>query len=157
MKKSELKEIIREVVKEELREHMMQVKKYIKTTVPVMVGESVGTYIDDKLEEVSIPSKKRPINESVDAEDWPMLDKKVFTSADRPRVADRSKLAAMLGYGDVSPSNTISTLVTDAGVEVPVNQTAIPDYLIKALNTNYSDYLKKLNAVTAASRAKDSR
>lgn len=159
MKKSELREIIREVVKEEIREHMAQVKKYVKTTVPIIIGESVAAYVDDKLEEASPPpkSKKRSINEAVADEDWPMLDKKILDVEDRPRLGNRSRLAEMLGYGDTKPTNLVTSVVTESGVEVPINPNQVPDHLVKALNKDYSGYMKKLNDVTANVRSKGGR
>jgi hypothetical protein len=136
MTKKELENLIRKIVKEELQNHF-------RVKVPAMVGEVVSEVINRKLK-----SSKGTLKENVEVE-WPTLGGKTMTAGDVRPSSNRSKLASLLGYDDHLPTkeNTVSSVITDAGVEIPVDPSVIPEELKVALNRDYSSFLKKMNTV----------
>lgn len=154
MKRTELEAIIKEAVREELQR---TTKAWLKTYVPAVVGQVVTELVEAKVQRLleSNRPRKAPITEGIllEDEEWPTLGKKPLTTRDAPSL-NRDKLASLMGYGDVKPANNmVTTIVTDAGVEIPVPPEKIPEDLVVNLNKNYSGFLKKMGGVTARTRS----
>lgn len=155
MKRTELEAIIKEAVREELQR---TTKAWLKTYVPAVVGQVVTELVEAKVQRLleSNKSRKSSITEGIlleEDEEWPTLGKKPLTTRDAPSL-NRDKLASLMGYGDVKPSNNmVTTIVTDAGVEIPVPPEKIPEELVVNLNKNYSGFLKKMGGVTERTRS----
>jgi hypothetical protein len=161
MKKSEFQEMIREIVKEEIDNVVSEVvNDYISKYIPVMLGEVISETVDRRISKFvanNTPvAKKRPLKESrtllldddIGDTEYRTLGGRPFTSevARSPMpFANRAKVEEMIGYGDQSPINTIDRIVTDTGVERPIDPNAVPDYLVQALNKDYSGILKKMD------------
>lgn len=151
MKKNELTAIINEIVEERVK---ITVKQYLKHYIPMMIGEAVSDMIDDKLQMLTSAPKPKgnklnelfnPDNIDEGDSEFRTIGNRTLTASDRPKIANKSKIAAMLGYGDVGGTeNTITTVVTESGVEVPVDPSLIPDHITNALNKNYSTFLQKM-------------
>ena len=160
MKRSELQELIRETVREELKEHSKQMKRYVKAYIPMIIGEAVSAFIEDKLEEVPSPPKsKSMLSEVID--EFETLGNRTLTTKDRSTIANRSKLTALMGYGDVAGNNiegnTVDQVITESGVAVPVDPTQIPDYLKNALNKDYRGVLDAMNKSSQSIRSQNRR
>lgn len=153
MKRNELESLIREVVKDELQK---TTKLWLKTYVPAVVGQVVTELVETKVQKLLTESsnKRKKINENVSItdEDWPLLHNKTLTTKDAGSL-NREKMISLLGYGDVKPSVPPMTIITDAGVEIPVPEEKIPEDVKDALTKNYSGFLKKMNSVTARTRS----
>lgn len=161
MKKSELREIIREIVRREFRE---SIKEHLNVHIPLVLGETLVDLVDRRVktaikEHVGVSTKNRnSLREEFDVgEEWPTLGGGTETTSRSP-VMDRSKLAAMLGYDQSlsSPShgniNRVAEIVTDSGVVKPLDPNATPEYLLKAMNRDYSTLLKKMNEKSSMTR-----
>ena len=159
MKRTELQEMIRGIVKEELKEHTKQVKKYVKAYVPMIIGEAVGAFLEDKLEEVeSVTPSRKTLKESLELDEFETIGKRPVTTKDRSSIANSSKLAAMMGYGESTVNeNTVDQVITDSGVAVPVDNSQVPDHLRSALNRNYSDFLKAMDNSSQTYRSQNRR
>lgn len=142
MKVEQLRQLIRGMVKEALRE---EAKPVIKEILGEMLLEQLTTnngstgnsHKGRALREASFINKE-------ELEDYP-------TMGQRP-VVDRSKMAEMLGYGDLLPGRgsrsgeiTVTHAMTEAGTPVEIPPDAIPEHLRRALNKDYRPLLKKLD------------
>lgn len=140
MKKSEFKNLIKEAIREELQSTF---KSLLKETLINVFAEAAPA-----------PAKKKPsLTEAFDIgleEEWPTLGRKTLTTENTP--PSRANIAAMLGYGEAE--NTISTIITDSGVERPIDPAMIPPDVKEALNKDYRSLMKKLDAKIAETRGR---
>ncbi len=152
MTKNELKTLIEAVVDARVK---ATVKQYLKHYVPMMIGEAVSEMVDDKLEVLTniqpkAKAKAKKLNEIFEMDESDLgdvefrtLGNKTLSVADRPKISNKSKISAMLGYGQ--PENIITSVISDAGVEIPIDPEVIPEHITNALNKDYSGFLKKMN------------
>lgn len=132
--RKELKEIVPQVVKEVMAGMIMEATVSPEATQfrgnsdkRIRMTESTRTYLDDTDYEdapVARPSRPRPAVEW-DGGDGPALQ--------------------MEGYAGL---NVPTKAATESGNLVNINPAAVPDFIIKAMNTNYSGFMQSVSAKT---------
>ena len=150
MKLSELKTLIKQMIREEVK---ISTKKYVQAYVPIVMKEVVDDLVEQRmtklLESARVSKKKVPIKEQIsgDMEEWPTLGGGIATTERHPQV-NRSKLAALMGYGDTPTArgvNTIESIVTEQGTAVPIPPDAVPSSVLTAMNKDYRKFMKALD------------
>lgn len=129
-----------------------QVKKLIEALVhnevrrllPEAVKQALSGIISEAVIDLSDPMpsgnahKRRAITESVGMEEWPSIGGGVL---------DTSRMADMMGYGDLRPGArgggiAMDMAMTENGTPIPVDPRSIPKELHDAFNRDYSGLVK---------------
>jgi hypothetical protein len=138
------------VKNEQLRKLVEQlVRKEVQAQLPRLVKEVMANLILESNIGESY-SEPRPIRETVglddEFEEYPTMGK---------RVMDTSHLSSMMGAPSLNSGMrpdanliTIDSAMTENGNQIPISPNQIPKEVLKAMNKDYSQILKKLNINT---------
>ncbi len=149
------KKIVQQIVREE-----------IKKSVKPMIKECLGELMLEQMAHRPLDNTKKAITlrESSAAVDMSEYDE--YPSMTSKPSMDRSALAEMLGYGDMTqqansfhakpavPSIvpgqqgnmiTLDSRISDEGNVLPITQDQIPDAVLKAMNRDYRPLMQQFN------------
>jgi len=140
-KNEQIKRLIEALVEREVRRLLPEAVKQVFANI---ISESVIDVSNRMAPQGGNAHKRRAITESFETEEWPTLGGGTL---------DTSRMADMLGYGDMRPSGfggrsmgntgvTIDMAMTENGTPVPIDPRAIPKELTDALNRDYSSLVK---------------
>jgi len=121
------------------------VEKEVRRLLPEAVKQALSGIISEAVIDLSGPIaptgnayKRRAITEGALAEEWPTMGGGIL---------DTSRMADMLGYGDMRPGAgrggvSVDMAMTENGTPVPVDPRSIPKELHDAFNRDYSGLVK---------------
>lgn len=134
----QVKRLIEALVQREVKRLLPEAVKQVMSGI---ISEAVVDFTSTRQHE-SVPmgnSYKRQALAEVHTDDaWPTLGGGVL---------DRSRMADVMGYGDMRPSSrgtgvVIDSYLTEQGTPVPIDPNSIAPELQKALNRDYTELVK---------------
>lgn len=134
-KNEQVKKLIEALVQKEVRRLLPEA---VKQALSGIISEAVID-LSDTMPSVGNAHKRRAITETVGVEEWPSIGEGVL---------DTSRMAEMMGYGDLRPGMvrgggvSVDMAMTENGTPVPVDPRSIPKELHDAFNRDYSGLVK---------------
>jgi len=136
---------------EQIKQYIQKlVREEVRRMLPTILSEAFGSMISEALDNMSTQTSRRPLREHIEEdefEEYPTMTGKTF---------DRSRMTELMGYGSMKPGNSLrdQPLITvnaamaehESGQPRPIDPNSLPDYLVKAFNTDYRSFLKTVDA-----------